>query len=113
MSVKVYAPWSREVVDALDAFQRRGHFHPFTCGIDSDHGPLIPVLNGWVCRESDCRYTQNWAHAFMVSRYPDQDGDCGEITVTTDGSWWQWIRHSWETRGRWVPREPVRTVSEP
>jgi len=113
VSDKIHAPWSPEVAVNLNAFQRRGHFHPFTCGLDSDHGSLIArVGGGWVCPNDECDYTQDWAHSFMADRYPDRDGERGEITVTTDGPWWQWIKYSWEARGRWVPTEPVRTVTK-
>jgi hypothetical protein len=62
-----------EQVANLDAFQKRGRFHPFTCpnrgdgrhfhnGID--HGVLIPTVRGWICQ--CCDYTQGWAHDFMT-----------------------------------------------
>lgn len=40
--------------------------HPFTCQ-DSAHGPLIATCDGWICRNLDCDYTQDWAHSFMAN----------------------------------------------
>lgn len=77
----VRAPWSQEVADALNAFQRAGRFHPFTCGSGnrgdalhaaavknyglSDAGQLHATINGWIC-PGGCEYTQDWAFTFMV-----------------------------------------------
>jgi hypothetical protein len=27
---------------------------------------LVPSTTGWVCRELNCDYTQEWAHDFML-----------------------------------------------
>ena len=74
------APWTAEQVDALNDYQRNGHFHPFTCGGDRnndehraaylsrgdrDHGLLIATQAGWRCPA--CDYQQSWAHAFMFA----------------------------------------------
>jgi hypothetical protein len=58
------APWSKDQVDALNAYQATGAFHPFTCGTDSQHPVLVATLEGWRCRA--CGYEQNWCHAFML-----------------------------------------------
>jgi hypothetical protein len=57
-------------VRSLNAYQRSGNMHPFTCGgnrTDSNHldgeGVLIATHKGWIC--CYCDYTQNWAHDFM------------------------------------------------
>lgn len=55
-----FAPWSLTQVAALAAIQAAPTRHPYTCGENSNHKPLIPTQDGWVC--SDCDYTQNWAH---------------------------------------------------
>lgn len=34
--------------------------HPYTCGNDSRHRPLIATPAGWRC--ADCCYQQDWAH---------------------------------------------------
>jgi hypothetical protein len=76
----IRAPWTQEVADALNAFQRAGRFHPFTCGSGNrgnefhaaaianyglnDAGQLHATLNGWICM--GCGYTQDWAFTFMV-----------------------------------------------
>lgn len=71
----IWAPWTPEQVAALNEFQRRGQFHPFTCG--GDHVPGSPVLvareDGWHCSDpygEGCAYRQNWAHSFMAA--PEQ-----------------------------------------
>jgi hypothetical protein len=66
VSDKIYAPWSYETTAALNSFQRRGEFHPFTCGVDSRHGSLLATANGWLCPVTTCDYRQKWAHAFMA-----------------------------------------------
>jgi hypothetical protein len=67
------APWTKEQVNNLNAFQFCGMFHPFTCGsgnrTDADHldgeGVLLATTVGWVC--TYCEYKQSWAHDFMLS----------------------------------------------
>lgn len=70
--MSVFTP---EEVESLNAYQRAGVFHPFTCGgnrTDEAHldgeGILLATVDGWVCPY--CDYTQDWAHPEM-----------------TDGSW--------------------------
>lgn len=69
------APWTKEIVEALNIYQRHGRFHPFTCGNRSDgshpfeseygdFGALRATVNGWVCPY--CTYRQDWAHDFMI-----------------------------------------------
>lgn len=61
------APWTPEQVEALNARQRDGKFHPYTCGsgnrTDSAHldgtGILVATAGGWVCPY--CDYRQSWA----------------------------------------------------
>jgi hypothetical protein len=65
----IHAPWTAEQVEALNDFQERGGMHPFTCG--SDHHEhrnpnLRATIDGWVCRDTNCDYTQDWALAFMA-----------------------------------------------
>lgn len=64
--MKVQAPWSSEVVDALNEWQCDQRVHPYTCahrgdGRHRDEGKLIATPDGWVC--PSCTYTQGWAHA--------------------------------------------------
>ena len=69
---KLIPPWSPEIVDALNAYQQEGVGHPYTCGVNSWHGPLVATTDGWVCsKRSECLYRQNWAHAFSIET-PDQ-----------------------------------------
>lgn len=67
----IRAPWTPVQVAALNAFQRWGGGHPFTCG--GEHTPGSPVLtareDGWHCSDpygEGCDYTQDWAHASMA-----------------------------------------------
>ncbi len=67
----IRAPFTPEQVAALNAFQRRGGMHPFTCG--GEHAPGSPILvaraDGWHCTDpygEACDYRQDWAHAFMA-----------------------------------------------
>lgn len=63
------APWTPDQVDALNAYQRLGYVHEFTC--PNNHGPkqsrvLEATEVGWKCLF--CDYTQDWAHGFMADR---------------------------------------------
>lgn len=65
----VQTPWTQGQVDSLNAFQRSGVMHPFTCGDDAcraatDGEELLATPSGWVCRR--CTYRQFWAHAWMT-----------------------------------------------
>lgn len=75
---QVFAPWTDEQVAALNAYQRKSGWHPFTCGNDrtdeahlkyqkehgGDWGELVATRDGWICPA--CDYTQSWATAFMI-----------------------------------------------
>lgn len=72
------APWTPEQVANLNAYQRSGRMHPFTCGSPGYHDtPQSPVLiaheDGWFCPAPLCDYTQNWAHGFMTEPLPPSD----------------------------------------
>jgi hypothetical protein len=62
----VKTPWTAEQVVALNAWQKRGDVHPFTCGNDSSHRDLLATRDGWQCL--DCGYEQDWAHSFMCEK---------------------------------------------
>ncbi len=63
---KITTPWTKEIVDALNAWQKQTTMHPFTCLEHSDV-PLIATQEGWHCEaEVGCDYTQNWAWDFMA-----------------------------------------------
>ncbi len=75
--IQIKPPWSDEQVKALNEYQHRGQFHPFTCpnrqdGKHPDHpvdkGLLTATTAGWVCEA--CGYTQDWAHEFMFKPIP-------------------------------------------
>jgi hypothetical protein len=64
------APWNKDQVKSLNAFQNYSIFHPFTCPnwADREHpkiGILTAVRDGWFCRQ--CDYTQDWAHDWMAN----------------------------------------------
>lgn len=63
---KITAPWTAEQVDALNAFQRLGYLHPFTCSGHEGGGDrdLIATRAGWIC--CHCDYKQDWAQAGML-----------------------------------------------
>jgi hypothetical protein len=82
---QIERPWSDEQVAKLNAYQRAGRFHPFTCGNDRsdeahqkyadrhnepDLGLLVATNDGWRCPVPGCGYTQTWAHAFMAQELP-------------------------------------------
>lgn len=52
--------WSDARCYQLNAAQHDQARHPYTCGKDSTHRPLIATRFGWVC--ADCTYKQDWAH---------------------------------------------------
>lgn len=71
----VYAPFTDDQVNSLNAYQVAGVMHPFTCGNrsershvwrdgDGDLGLLMATPAGWTCPQ--CDYTQDWAHGFMA-----------------------------------------------
>lgn len=62
-SERVEPPWTKTIVDSLNAYQRAASMHPYTCGKDSHH-VLLATEDGWVCPYDD--YTQNWAHLSMT-----------------------------------------------
>jgi hypothetical protein len=77
---RITTPWTAEQVADLNAHQRSGRFHPFTCGGDrgdaahrayaaengdTDDGLLVAYEDGWRCPV--CDYHQAWAWAGMAA----------------------------------------------
>jgi hypothetical protein len=65
------APWDPAQVQSLNEFQHGGDMHGYTCPRRSQtpHDPssqLLATPDGWVCPETGCQYTQDWAHAYVV-----------------------------------------------
>ena len=60
----IVPPWDWDTVDALNAFQLCGRYHPFTCPQAHPDRDLKATPQGWVCRH--CDYVQNWATDGMV-----------------------------------------------
>lgn len=60
------APWTDEMVAALNARQQDPQLHPYTCGsgkrTDAAHldgeGVLVATRDGWMC--PFCPYRQDW-----------------------------------------------------
>lgn len=50
--------WTDEEAYKLNAYQHDPSCHPYTCGEDSRHRPLIATTRGWFC--ADCGYHQSW-----------------------------------------------------
>ena len=81
-------------VKCLDAYQRAGMMHPFTCGNrgDGNHfqngndvGVLTPTVKGWICQ--CCDYRQNWAHDFMLTFDADaQTAAIRALPITGEGA---------------------------
>jgi hypothetical protein len=68
MTDRITAPWTEDTIAALNAFQRSGRMHPFTCGNEQHrmHQTLIAEADGWHCPDETCDYRQNWAPAVMA-----------------------------------------------
>lgn len=67
MSDQIRAPFSEAQIAALNAYQRSGRMHPFTCGGEHElHQTLIAEQDGWHCPDERCDYRQDWAHAWMA-----------------------------------------------
>lgn len=87
------APFTQEEVDALNDYQSKGKFHPFTCcggnkntpncfrikdaseldpniSYADSEGILKATKDGWVCPCGE--YTQNWAHSFMSEKQTNE-----------------------------------------
>lgn len=73
-SNRIEKPWTPGQVEALNAYQQSGRFHPFTCGnkkykdgihLDGE-GILVATSEGWVC--PFCEYKQGWAWEFMLDQ---------------------------------------------
>lgn len=43
-------------LDQMNARQKRADVHPYTCGNNSRHQPLVATPGGWAC--PDCSYRQ-------------------------------------------------------
>lgn len=69
-TTKIHPPWSAQQIGALNAFQRSGVMHPFTCPDCGDGARSVLLAayhDGWRCTRG-CGYRQDWAHAFMADR---------------------------------------------
>lgn len=65
MSIK--APWTIDQVHALNAYQRLGYVHEFTCPENHETSrTLLAKPDGWHC--PSCDYRQDWAHEWMADK---------------------------------------------
>ncbi|MEU5043193.1 hypothetical protein [Streptomyces griseorubiginosus] len=110
----IRAPWTPDQVDALNAFQRRGGMHPFTCG--GEHTPASPALvaytDGWRCPQpygESCDYRQDWAHAFMAEA-PAPTASSSPPTDPTHGLSVQQADALWDAVAIPGPQEPTFPV---
>ena len=62
----IFAPFTKDQVESLNAYQISGIFHPFTCGSDKHkhQQDLIALTEGMYC--PNCEYFQNWIHDWMA-----------------------------------------------
>lgn len=51
-----------EVIFQLNANQHRQDIHPYTCGNNSSHRPMVACLEGWRC--ADCEYRQPYRQEY-------------------------------------------------
>jgi len=58
------APFDPDQVASINAFQKAGVMHSFTCGTDLCGASLVAEERGLKCPK--CEYTQDWVHAFMA-----------------------------------------------
>jgi hypothetical protein len=66
------AAWNEDRCFQLNAQQHDRSLHPYTCGNDSRHRPLIATPHGWRC--ADCDYRQDWAHEPPANIRPPAGG---------------------------------------
>ena len=58
---KIKAPFTQEQVDGLNAYQKAGIFHEYTCGNEHEGNRiLVATVNGLRC--PTCDYNQVWAY---------------------------------------------------
>lgn len=93
-SMRIYAPFSEEQVEQLQAFQDFGSWHAFTCGNDHPRAVnLIPDVDGFACPVADCDYEQAWAWIAMldirnllgVNSHPHAHGCICKVVNTAEG----------------------------
>lgn len=56
--------FNQDQIESLNAYQKSGVFHPFTCGGEGCRETLTATPDGWICPK--CDYTQKWAHKWMM-----------------------------------------------
>jgi len=58
------APFRKDQIDSINAYQESGVFHPFTCANDCQE-ILIAQESGMKC--PSCGRVQTWVHDWMAS----------------------------------------------
>ena len=59
------APWTPDQVESLNAYQKSGVRHPFTCGAPGCGADLVASVHGWACPQCNL-WTQDWCHGWMA-----------------------------------------------
>ena len=66
---RVHAPFTKDQVDSLNAYQKSGIFHQFTGNNnllpEGEDDILVANREGWYSL-NDPNYTQSWAYPFMA-----------------------------------------------
>lgn len=116
MSIRrIYAPWTPEQVTALNAYQRAGRGHPFTCGGEQHLGSpsLVAYTDGWRCPQPDgkfCDYRQDWAPTFMIPTSkeggPLPAGDQADRRAAVSAKLWEVAEQ--HIMAEWVCCEPPK-----
>lgn len=86
----INAPFSEDQVEALNAWQEARLVTPYLCPkyhVGPDDRVLIATRKGWVCSDTACDYTQNWAHGFMAERSVLTVMKEASKNMLTEGQW--------------------------
>lgn len=99
----IYAPWTDEQVDALNALQHYRHIDAYTCHRRHEHphdkGILLAGNDGWRCPSLACTFTQDWAPPVDVAQHPFRQVQ-EEITYKP-GYRLLLLKDKKDSRGRW------------
>lgn len=96
--------WTDAQCFAMNAAQHDGNRHPYTCGKDSRHRPLIATRRGWRC--CDCDYLQGRHHGAPETNRVTVADELLELTLSAAENGGQNPPVGDEERlsiGRWEP----------
>jgi hypothetical protein len=65
---RVKAPWSKDQVESINAYQSSKFIHPFTCGSEIVHKYPESILEAdlYALHCKKCSYLQSWVYSFMA-----------------------------------------------